>query len=169
MQTQRAGSGRGPRDDAAGLASVEDEPSLAGGHEPGLVRFQRCLGNHPGSWNQEGSALADDLLQRISQTVGEKAKVSTVFGDPVERAGITVIPVAKARFGFGGGGGAGTRERDRGSAGGGGGGAVVSPVGYIEVRDGSARFKRISSPVDLLALVAAASLALIAVRRMLAG
>ena len=50
---------------------------------------------------QDGSALADELLQRIGQMVGDRAKVSTVFGDPVEREGVTVIPVAKARFGFG--------------------------------------------------------------------
>ena len=117
----------------------------------------------------QGSALADELLQRIGQTVGDKAKVSTVFGEPVEREGITVIPVAKARFGFGGGGGGGARGGEEGSGGGGGGGALVSPVGYIEVSDGTAQFRRISSPVDFLALVAAASFAVLAVRRLLAG
>ena len=69
---------------------------------------------------QEGTALADELLKRIGQTVGDKAKVTSVFGDPVDREGITVIPVAKARFGFGGGGGAGGREGEEGSGGGGG-------------------------------------------------
>jgi uncharacterized spore protein YtfJ len=117
---------------------------------------------------RDGSALADELLQRIGQAVGDRAKVSTVFGEPVERDGITVIPVAKARFGFGGGGGAGAREGEEGSGGGGGGGAFVSPVGYIEVRDGSAQFKRISTPVDLLALVVVTSLAALAVKRLLA-
>lgn len=115
---------------------------------------------------QEGSTLADELLQRIGQTVGDKARVSVVFGEPVEREGITVIPVAKSRFAFGGGGGAGTRGSQEGSGGGGGGGALVSPVGYIEVHDGSARFKRISGPVDLLAVVATAALAALVVRRL---
>jgi GAF domain-containing protein len=45
----------------------------------------------------------------------------------------------------------------------------VSPVGYIEVHDGTADFKRISSPVDLLALVAAAAVAALALKRLLAG
>ena len=116
---------------------------------------------------QDGAALADELLQRIGQTVGDRAQVSTVFGEPVQREGITVIPVAKARFVFGGGGGAGAREGE-GSGAGGGGGAFVTPVGYIEVRDDSVQFKRISSPADVLALVAAASLAALAVRRLLA-
>jgi uncharacterized spore protein YtfJ len=116
---------------------------------------------------QEGSALVDDLLQQIGKTVGDKATVSTVFGDPVERQGITVVPVAKARFGFGGGGGAGARGGEQGSGGGGGGGAVVSPIGYIEVHDGTAHFKRISSPFDLVALVVAASLAALSFKRLL--
>jgi uncharacterized spore protein YtfJ len=115
------------------------------------------------------AALVDELLQQIGETVGGKASVSTVFGDAVEREGITVIPVARARFGFGGGGGGGARGSEEGSGGGGGGGVSVSPVGYIELRDGSATFKRISSPVDLVALVAAGSLTALAVKRLLAG
>jgi uncharacterized spore protein YtfJ len=117
---------------------------------------------------QDGAALADELLQRIGQKVGDSAQVSTVFGEPVQREGITVIPVAKARFAFGGGGGASAREGE-GSGAGGGGGASVSAVGYIEVRDGSAQFKRISSPGDLAVLIAAVSLAALALRRLLAG
>jgi uncharacterized spore protein YtfJ len=116
---------------------------------------------------QDGSALVEDLLQQIGRTVGDKATVSTVFGDAVERQGITVIPVARARFGFGGGGGAGGRGNEQGSGGGGGGGAVVSPIGYIEVHDGSAHFKRISSPFDLVAVAVAASVAAVAVKRLL--
>jgi uncharacterized spore protein YtfJ len=118
--------------------------------------------------HQDGSALADELLRRIGDAVGGKAEASTVFGEPVERDGVTVIPVARARFGFGGGGGAGAHAGDEGSGGGGGGGAWVSPVGYIEIRDGNAEFKRISGPVDLLAFVAAASLAALVARRLLA-
>jgi uncharacterized spore protein YtfJ len=117
---------------------------------------------------QEGSTLADHLLQRIGSTVGGKANASTVFGEAVEREGITVIPVARARFGFGGGGGGGRREGEEGSGGGGGGGAIVSPVGYIEVRDGAAQFRRIFNPVDLLVVAMAASLGAVAVRRLLA-
>jgi uncharacterized spore protein YtfJ len=115
------------------------------------------------------AALVDELLQQIGETVGGKANVSTAFGDAVEREDITVIPVARARFGFGGGGGGGARGSEEGSGGGGGGGVSVSPVGYIELRDGSATFKRISSPVDLVALVAAGSLTALAVKRLLAG
>jgi uncharacterized spore protein YtfJ len=110
--------------------------------------------------------LVDELLERIGETVGQKAQVSTVFGEAVERDGVTVIPVAKTRFGFGGGGGSGTREGNEGAGGGGGGGAVISPVGYIELHNGAAEFKRISTPRDVVAFVAAASLALLAVKRL---
>jgi uncharacterized spore protein YtfJ len=114
---------------------------------------------------RDGAALADELLQRVSQMVGEKATVTTVFGDPVERDGITIVPVARARFGFGAGGGGGARGGEHGSGGGGGGGALVSPAGYIELRGGTAEFKRISSPIDLFAVIAAASIAVLALRR----
>jgi uncharacterized spore protein YtfJ len=114
----------------------------------------------------ERAQLVNELLGRIGETVGQKAHVSTIFGDPVQREGVTVIPVAKARFGFGGGGGSGTRESDEGQGGGGGGGAAVSPIGYIEVHDRGAEFRRISSPTDVLAVVAAASLAVLALKRL---
>src|SRR5262249_55089064 len=108
---------------------------------------------------QDGSTLADELMDRIGGAVGDKATGSRVFGDPVDREGLTVIPVAKARFGCGGGAGTGAREGEEGSGGGGGGGAMVSPIGYIELRDGTAEFKRISSPTDMLAVIAAGALA----------
>ncbi len=116
---------------------------------------------------QTGSAFPEALLERVGRAVGDRVKVSTIFGEPVQREGITVIPVAKARFGFGGGGGAGSHGDDDGSGGGGGGGALVSPVGFIEVRDGAATFKRITRPVDVVWLAAAASLAALTVKRLL--
>jgi uncharacterized spore protein YtfJ len=111
--------------------------------------------------------LVDELLERIGQAVGERAQASAVFGDAVREGGLTVIPVARARFGFGGGAGSGGRQGEFGSGGGGGGGAVVTPIGFIEVREGGARFERTSSPTDWAVLVGAASLAVLALRRLL--
>src|SRR5438034_8881887 len=116
---------------------------------------------------QERAELVNTLLERIGETVGQRAQVSTMFGEPVEGEGVTVIPVARARFGFGGGGGSGSREGDEGSGGGGGGGVAVGPIGYIELHQGRAEFKRILTPTDLLALVAAASFAMVAIKRLL--
>jgi uncharacterized spore protein YtfJ len=115
----------------------------------------------------ERSEMATELLQRIGETVGQKAQVATIFGDPVDREGVTVIPIGKARFGFGGGGGSGSREQHEGSGGGGGGGVVVTPVGYIEVRDSSAQFRRITTSKDLAGLAVAGSLAVLALSRLL--
>jgi uncharacterized spore protein YtfJ len=112
--------------------------------------------------------MATELIEQIGEKVGRSAQVSTIFGEPVERQGVTVIPVAKARFGFGGGGGQGSRERDEGSGGGGGGAGYVSPVGYIEVREHGAEFKRITTRTDLLALAVAGSLAALTLRRLIA-
>ena len=117
------------------------------------------------------SELVDELLERIGETVGQRAQASAVFGEPVRgEGGLTVIPVAKARFGFGGGGGSrgsGSREGEEGSGGGGGGGASVHAIGFIEVRDGGAEFKRISTPMDWAALIVASSIALLTLKRLL--
>jgi uncharacterized spore protein YtfJ len=109
----------------------------------------------PSIW-EDGGAPVDALLQQIAEKLGVTIKASTVFGEPVERNGLTVIPVAKARWGFGGGGGSAARN-DRGPGGsGGGGGMVMSPVGYIEVRDGRAAFRPIRDPRAYLPYVVAA-------------
>ena len=113
------------------------------------------------------SELANDIVERVGQAVGGRAHASAVFGEPVDREGVTVIPVAKARFGFGGGGGSGSRHGDEGSGGGGGGGASVTPVGYIEVRASGADFRRITTGIDLLALAVAGSIAALTLRRLL--
>jgi uncharacterized spore protein YtfJ len=116
---------------------------------------------------QEGSTLADKVLEQLGRMVGDNVKASTIFGEPVEREGITVIPVARARFGFGGGGGAGGRDDLEGTGGGGGGGAIVTPVGYIELHDGTATFRRIRNPTDVVLVAVAASLVALVVRRLL--
>ena len=83
-----------------------------------------------------------DLIERIAERLGGSARATAVFGTPVEREGVTVIPVARVRLGFGAGGGAGRGDTE-GSGSGGGGGASASPAGYIELRDGKATFQRI--------------------------
>ncbi len=82
------------------------------------------------------------FLERLANRVGINSKVSTVFGDPVVRDGITIIPVAKVGWGFGGGAGSGgsADKSQVGEGSGGGGGTMVYPVGYIELREGRATF-----------------------------
>ncbi len=86
----------------------------------------------------EGGDLIDSFLGGLARRVGLKAGARNVFGEPVERDGVTVIPVAKVRYGFGGGMGEG--EDGDGMGQGGGGGVMASPTGFIEVRQGGATF-----------------------------
>ncbi len=87
----------------------------------------------------KNKSYTDDFLEAIAEKLGAVAKADIVFADPIDKNGVTVIPVAKARWGFGGG--SGRTEKERGS--GGGGGAVVTPIGFIEIRNGEGIFKRI--------------------------
>ena len=95
---------------------------------------------------------AGAFIERLADRIGASMRASAVFGQPVERGGITVIPVARATWGFGGGSGG---EAGKEGAGGGGGG-FVAPLGYIEVRESGARFKRIRDPRLIAAVLVAA-------------
>ena len=112
----------------------------------------------------------DQIVNGIIDRVGGTANAQAVFGTPVERPGITVIPVARVRWGAGGGGGAGN-EPGKGQGSGGGGGGVVSakPAGYIEVRDGEARFVPVRDPSAIAPVIAAGGFALWLVLRALRG
>jgi uncharacterized spore protein YtfJ len=90
---------------------------------------------------------AAEVLERLAEKLGSKASVSAVFGEPVARAGITIIPVARVGFGFGAGAGRARKEAEAAQGGGGGGGASAAPVGYIEIKDGNAVFKPIRDPL----------------------
>src|SRR6476469_7836957 len=86
----------------------------------------------------------DRFMETMVEKLGAVARASTVFAEPIEREGITVIPVAKARWGFGGGVG---RRQDEDGAGGGG-GVQVTPVGFIDIKNGRADFR----PIRILSM-----------------
>lgn len=126
-------------------------------------------------------AATDGQLDRLVEALGGTATAKAVFGDPVERQGVTVIPVARVRYGVGGGGGRGPgRRRGEGGEGGPdqegyghGGGVQAGPVGYIELREGGASFTRIADPARVLvvaslvplAVALAVSILMVAARR----
>lgn len=103
-----------------------------------------------------GQGIAERLFERL----GGAGSANTVFGEPIERDGVTVIPVARVRWGGGGGGGdsEASEGSPAGSGSGGGGGLSASPVGYIELSSGRAHFVRISSPQDVWPLALAAGI-----------
>jgi uncharacterized spore protein YtfJ len=116
------------------------------------------------AWAAESStSTAADLLERLAGRLGGRASARAVFGEAVERDGVTVIPVAAAVFGFGGGTG---QEREAGRSGdGGGGGAVARPIGFIEISGGTAVFKPVRDPLRDFLVPAVAVLAATGVAR----
>jgi len=85
---------------------------------------------------------AAELLQKMGDTLGSTATVKSVFGEPIQANGKTVVPVAKVAYGFGGGAGTGRVDSpDRhGEGGGGGGGVRAFPAGALEITEGNTRF-----------------------------
>jgi uncharacterized spore protein YtfJ len=73
-------------------------------------------------------------LDALLQGHRDAINVRRVYGDPVERDGVTVVPAASV---FGGTGGGGDNEGD----GGGGLGLIGRPVGAWVIRDGEATWK----------------------------
>ncbi|MBV9482665.1 MAG: hypothetical protein JO249_18230 [Acidobacteria bacterium] len=75
------------------------------------------------------------LLQSLHENLSSRAQVKSVFGEPVNAEGKTIIPIARIAYGFGAGSGAGGvgDTRARGEGGGGGGAMRAIPVGVIEV------------------------------------
>ena len=81
------------------------------------------------------------LLQAITERLHSSASTHTIYGDPIETQGKTLIPVAKVSYGFGGWA-AGTNVLDTPDkppsakileGGGGGGGVRMAPLGIVEV------------------------------------
>ena len=116
---------------------------------------------------------ATAFVERLLERIGGRASVRAVFGEPVERNGITIVPVARIRWGAGGGGGS-ARDMDarggEGSGAGGGGGLYAEPVGYLEIGPAGAQFKPIrnlASPMLLLVAGISASVVLRGLARLL--
>lgn len=106
----------------------------------------------------------DELLATLAERIGARLGAATVFGAPVERDGVTVVPVAVARFGMGAGAGTDPSKGQEGE--GGGGAGMVTPTGYIELKDGRSRFVPVVHPARMLALALGAAIAaLLIVRR----
>jgi uncharacterized spore protein YtfJ len=122
----------------------------------------------------------NDIFERVeglARGFQDRLSVQTAYGEPVTSNGVTVVPVAKVRFGFGGGGGGGTgskpatigegpmgagEESGSGGGGGGGGGGGVEPIGFIEITSAGARWVPVEPSRAELALRALMTMAVIA-------
>ena len=107
----------------------------------------------------------DDILTTLAERIGGRFSASTVFGSPVERDDVTVIPVATVRFGIGGGGGGGTDSGSEQSGEGGGGAGSGAPAGYIEIKRGRSRFVPVVYPARMAALCCATAIAMVLILR----
>ncbi len=86
--------------------------------------------------------MLDHLAQQISERLRATGKVETVFGEPQELEGKTVIPVARVGYwyGFGAGEGRDAEHGGSGSGGGGGAGISVQPLGAFVITETDERF-----------------------------
>jgi uncharacterized spore protein YtfJ len=94
----------------------------------------------------------DDMFRGVR----EAASASRVFGEPVNRGEMTIVPAACVRGGAGGGG-------DEGSRGGGGFAIKAKPVGAFVIRNDSVEWKPVIDVgrlVSTIALIAGAWLIL---------
>jgi uncharacterized spore protein YtfJ len=80
-------------------------------------------------------------IQQVLSRVTDGARVQQVFGQPIERDGTLVVPVAKV-FG-GGGGGSGVEPKEKGNSEGSGGGIgiMARPAGVYVIKDGDAHWR----------------------------
>ena len=67
------------------------------------------------------------LVESIAQSLRDSIQAKLVFGEPIHKDGITIIPVAYFRYGFGAGYGRKAVEESEGQ--GGGGGVLAKPIG----------------------------------------
>ena len=108
------------------------------------------------------------MAERFATT----ANVKQVFGEPIERGGRTVIPVARVQYRLGAGYGGGeqeqaTRERPLAAGGGGGGGIVkASPAGALEITEAGTRFIRFIDPADMVKACVGRLIAILILRRL---
>ncbi len=96
------------------------------------------------------------MLDSLKQGLASTATVKSVYGDPMNIAGKTIIPVARIGLGFGAGTGVGKRNgADGGEGGGGGGGMGAVPVGVLEVTPERTRFVAFGSRKKMLVAMVA--------------
>jgi len=100
-----------------------------------------------------------EQLESIVDRIKEHANVEAVYGEPIERNGKTVIPVAKVAYGFGGGYGSEGKESQEngqdhngGEGGGLGGGVKATPAGVVEITDYETRFIKFSNIKKIAAI-----------------
>jgi uncharacterized spore protein YtfJ len=94
-------------------------------------------------------------LNELLHQVRDQVTVGRVFGEPIDRDGVTVVPVARVLGGGGGGQGSDSAQQGEG----GGFGVVARPAGVYVVRGQQVTFR---PAVDADRLVVTAAVVLVA-------
>ena len=92
----------------------------------------------------------EDVERLLKGTVEELDRLlnaKNVLGTPIEKEGVTIIPLVSYGFGFGAGGGA---DQKKGQGGGTGGAGGIKPVGAIIVDRTGARVEGIKGTMSSL-------------------
>lgn len=98
----------------------------------------------------------EQLLQPIIDRLQSAGSVKTVYGEPIQVKGKTIIPVAKVAYGFGaclGTSKKGGSGEDSEGGSGGGGGIAVRPAGVLEITDEGTRFIPIGEARKLMGVL----------------
>lgn len=101
---------------------------------------------------------ANDILERVGEVYGTRG----VYGEPVDRDGVTIVPAARVSGGGGGGGGVAPDDEARNGQSEGSGmgfGLRARPAGAWVIKEGDATWK---PAFDLGRVLMAASLAFVA-------
>jgi uncharacterized spore protein YtfJ len=110
-------------------------------------------------------------VSRVLSEAQDTITVRRVYGEPIEKEGLTVIPAAKVRGGGGGGGGSGPEDEEghsMGSGGGAGFGVVAQPAGAFVVRGDHVEWRpAIDVQKIVLAAFAFSGLVILALRSVL--
>ncbi len=83
--------------------------------------------------------VVQDVLKQMAEDIKQFTRTETIFGEPIDIQGNTVIPICKVAIGYGGGGGEGEGPKEPGGKGagaGGGAGLRIDPAALIVAKDG---------------------------------
>lgn len=87
----------------------------------------------------------DEIFQGMADTLKKGFDVGKAYGKPIDMQGTTIIPVARINLHGGGGGGEALPpgEEEKQSGGGFGWMGGVTPLGYIQAKDGDVRWVQV--------------------------
>jgi uncharacterized spore protein YtfJ len=110
-----------------------------------------------------------EILTTLADRFSTSGKVQTVFGEPIEAHGKTIVTVARVSYGLGAGGGGENKSQSEDAIGGsgGGGGVNINPIGVLEISESGTRFIRFFDPKAAARLIAAGVMLGFVLRRVL--